>query len=62
MNERSRNILVTRSRMVSYIRRYFDERDFIEVETPMMGSIAGGATAKVRFPAVILHGVVQRSC
>lgn len=46
MNDRSRNILITRSKMVSYIRRYFDDRDFVEVETPMMGAIAGGATAK----------------
>lgn len=46
MNDRSRNILITRSKMISYIRRYFDERDFVEVETPMMGAIAGGATAK----------------
>jgi lysyl-tRNA synthetase, class II len=46
MNDRSRNVLITRSKMVSYIRRYFDERDFVEVETPMMGAIAGGATAK----------------
>ncbi|ROT36603.1 lysyl-tRNA synthetase [Sodiomyces alkalinus F11] len=46
MNDRSRNVLITRSKIVSYIRRFFDERDFIEVETPMMGAIAGGATAK----------------
>ena len=46
MNEGSRDVFVTRSRMVSYIRRFFDDRDFIEVETPMMNAIAGGATAK----------------
>ncbi|KAF2092088.1 lysyl-tRNA synthetase [Saccharata proteae CBS 121410] len=46
MNDNTRNTFVTRSRMVSYIRKYFDERDFIEVETPMMNAIAGGATAK----------------
>ncbi|WQF83830.1 Class II Aminoacyl-tRNA synthetase/Biotinyl protein ligase (BPL) and lipoyl protein ligase (LPL) [Colletotrichum destructivum] len=45
MNDKSRQILITRSKMVTYIRRYFDDRDFIEVETPMMGPIAGGATA-----------------
>lgn len=45
-NSTSRDTIVTRSRIVSYIRRYFDERDFIEVETPMMNQIAGGATAK----------------
>lgn len=46
MNDKSRNVFVTRSKMVSYIRRFFDERDFVEVETPMMNSIAGGATAR----------------
>jgi lysyl-tRNA synthetase class 2 len=46
MNNSSRNVFITRSKMVSYIRRYFDERDFVEVETPMMNAIAGGATAK----------------
>ena len=46
MNEDTRNIFVTRSRMITYIRRFFDDRDFIEVETPMMNAIAGGATAK----------------
>lgn len=46
MNDNSRNVFVTRSKMVSYIRRFFEDRDFIEVETPMMNAIAGGATAK----------------
>jgi lysyl-tRNA synthetase class 2 len=46
MNDNSRNVFVTRSKIISYIRRFFDERDFIEVETPMMNAIAGGATAK----------------
>ncbi|PKY03193.1 lysyl-tRNA synthetase [Aspergillus campestris IBT 28561] len=46
MNDRSRNVFVTRSKIVSFIRRFFDSRDFVEVETPMMNAIAGGATAK----------------
>ncbi|KIW73412.1 lysine-tRNA ligase [Phialophora macrospora] len=46
MNEKSRNILITRARVVSYIRRYFDSNGFVEVETPMMNQIAGGATAR----------------
>ncbi|KAJ5612496.1 hypothetical protein N7510_005690 [Penicillium lagena] len=46
MNDRSRNIFRTRAKIVSYIRNYFDSRDFTEVETPMMNAIAGGATAK----------------
>lgn len=46
MNEKSRNVMITRANVVSYVRRFFDERKFIEVETPMMNQIAGGATAK----------------
>jgi lysyl-tRNA synthetase, class II len=46
MNEKSRNVMITRANVVSYVRRFFDDRKFIEVETPMMNQIAGGATAK----------------
>ena len=46
MNDKSRDVFVTRSRAITFIRRFFDERDFVEVETPMMNAIAGGATAK----------------
>lgn len=46
MNDKSRQVLVTRANMVAYIRRFFDERKFVEVETPMMNQIAGGATAR----------------
>jgi lysyl-tRNA synthetase, class II len=52
MNDKTRSVLMTRSKMVTYIRRFFDERDFMEVETPMMNPIAGGATAK---PFVTYH-------
>ncbi|KAG9238923.1 putative Lysyl-tRNA synthetase, cytoplasmic [Amylocarpus encephaloides] len=46
MNDPTRNVFLTRSKMITYIRKYFDEQDFVEVETPMMNPIAGGATAK----------------
>ena len=46
MNDRSRNIFRTRAKIITYMRNYFDQRDFTEVETPMMNAIAGGATAK----------------
>ena len=46
MNDKSRDVLAKRSKMITFIRRFFDDRDFIEVETPMMNAIAGGATAK----------------
>lgn len=45
MNDRSREIFRTRAKILSYMRNYFDSRDFTEVETPMMNAIAGGATA-----------------
>jgi lysyl-tRNA synthetase class 2 len=44
-NERSREVFVTRSRMVAEIRAYLSQRDFLEVETPMMQDVAGGAAA-----------------
>lgn len=46
MNKESREKLRTRSNIVRYIREYFYQKDFLEVETPMMHSIAGGASAK----------------
>lgn len=46
MNDNTRETFITRSKIVKYIRKYFDERDFLEVQTPMMNKIAGGATAR----------------
>jgi lysyl-tRNA synthetase, class II len=46
VNPASKEIVRTRSRMISYIRNFLVERDFLEVETPMMQAIPGGATAK----------------
>ncbi|KAI9890489.1 MAG: lysyl-tRNA synthetase [Vezdaea aestivalis] len=46
MNERSRRILEDRASIISYVRHFLDDRDFVEVETPIMNKIAGGATAK----------------
>lgn len=46
MNKDSRKRFITRSKIISYIRKFLDSREFIEVETPMMNVIAGGATAK----------------
>ncbi|KAF4624260.1 hypothetical protein G7Y89_g13916 [Cudoniella acicularis] len=40
-NDHTRNVFLTRSKMVTYIRKYFDDQDFVEVETPMMNPIAG---------------------
>ncbi|KAI0066183.1 lysyl-tRNA synthetase [Artomyces pyxidatus] len=46
VSDETRRIFVTRSRIINYIRRYFDALGFLEVETPMTSMIAGGATAK----------------
>lgn len=46
MNEKSREIFITRAKVDSYIRRWFDDREFVAVQTPMLNAIAGGATAK----------------
>lgn len=46
LNNRTRNIFITRAKVVSYVRQYLDGLGFLEVETPMMNMIAGGAVAK----------------
>ena len=46
MSEQTRNTFLTRSKIVAYIRQFLIERNFLEVETPMMQVIPGGATAR----------------
>lgn len=46
MNPQVRETFVTRSRVIQAIRRYLDERGFLEVETPTLHTIAGGAAAR----------------
>lgn len=46
VNDESRERLINRSRVVSGVRRHLDERGFLEVETPMLHPIVGGATAR----------------
>ncbi|MCC6302597.1 MAG: lysine--tRNA ligase [Gammaproteobacteria bacterium] len=46
MNDVARRTFRVRSAIVDYIRRFLSERAFLEVETPMMQVIAGGATAR----------------
>ena len=45
-NEKSRETFLTRSRVLHGIRTFFHSRDFLEVETPMMQPVAGGAAAE----------------
>ena len=46
VNPISRGVFITRSRAVDFLRRFLTQRGFLEVETPMMQPIPGGATAR----------------
>lgn len=45
-NPEIKEIFLTRSKIIKLIRKYLEERDFVEVETPILHPIAGGATAR----------------
>jgi lysyl-tRNA synthetase, class II len=46
VNEQSREVFKTRTRIIRYLRDFLDALDFLEVETPMMQPVPGGATAR----------------
>lgn len=46
VNKDVRPIFIKRSKIISYLRRYLEDRDFMEVETPTLSNMAGGAVAK----------------
>ncbi len=56
VNPEVRDLFEKRSRIVRLLRRFFEERDFLEVETPMMQAIPGGAAAR---PFVTHHNALN---
>jgi lysyl-tRNA synthetase class 2 len=46
VNEQSRNAFIIRNRVLRYLRDFLDSMDFLEVETPMLQTIPGGAAAR----------------
>jgi lysyl-tRNA synthetase class 2 len=56
VNEASRNVFRIRTRVIRYLRDFLDALDFLEVETPMMQPIPGGAAAR---PFVTHHNALD---
>ncbi len=56
VNPEIRAVFRTRARLVSELRRFLDERDFLEVETPVLQSLHGGASAR---PFVTTHNALE---
>ena len=57
VGETTRNSMLVRSRVMSLLRRYLEDRGFVEVETPFLHTIPGGADAR---PFVTHHNALDR--
>jgi len=55
-NDETRTTFQLRSKIIQYIRQFLDDKQFMEVETPMMQSIPGGATAR---PFTTFHNALD---
>ena len=58
VNNKTREVFKTRTKIISYIRHFLEDRNFLEVETPMMQKQAGGAKAR---PFVTYHNTLDRT-
>ena len=56
MNQEVQNTFIMRSKIVRYVREFLDNKDFLEVETPVLHGIAGGANAR---PFISYHNALD---